>query len=81
MIKPRDYQEALGQVIRERRENLEMSREKLGRIAGKDADYITSVENGDYAELNLHELFVVARVINLRLSVLFAIVEFRLFEE
>ncbi|MHB9036969.1 MAG: helix-turn-helix domain-containing protein [Armatimonadota bacterium] len=79
MIRPRDYQEALGQAIRERRESMEMSREKLGRITGKDADYISSVENGDYAKLNLHELLVIVRVLDLRLSVLFAIVEFRLF--
>lgn len=47
MIKPRDYREALGRAIRERRKNLEMSREKLGRIVGVDADYVTSVEDGE----------------------------------
>jgi len=79
MTKPHDYEEALGQAIKERREHLEMSCEKLGRIVGKDADYITSVEDGN-ARLPLHELLVVARVLNLRLSLLFAIVEFRLFD-
>ncbi|MHB9038538.1 MAG: helix-turn-helix domain-containing protein [Armatimonadota bacterium] len=80
MIKPRDYEEALGQAIRERREHLEMSREKLGRIVGKDTDYIISVEDGD-AKLVLHELLLIARVLGIRLSVLFAIVEFRLFDD
>ena len=81
MMKPRDYQEALGQAIRERREHLEMSREKLGRIVGRDTDYITSVENGDYAELGLHEMLLISRFLNVRLSALFAIVEFRLFDD
>ncbi|MHB9039016.1 MAG: helix-turn-helix domain-containing protein [Armatimonadota bacterium] len=80
MIKPRDYQEALGQVIRERRESMEMSCEKLGRIVGRDADYITSVEDGK-AKLGLHELLLIGRVLGIRLSALFAIVEFRLFDD
>ena len=80
MIKSRDYQEALGQAIRERRENLEMSREKLGRIIGRDTDYIIYVEEGK-AELDLHQLIVISRFLHMRLSALFAIVEFRLFED
>jgi hypothetical protein len=58
-----------------------MSREKVGRIIGKDADYIASVEDGDYAQLNLNQLLVISRVLNVRLSALFAIVEFRLFDD
>ncbi|MHB9038738.1 MAG: helix-turn-helix domain-containing protein [Armatimonadota bacterium] len=80
MTKPRDYEEALGQAVRERRESLGMSCEKLGRIIGRSADYIASVEGGN-AKLSLHDLVLVSRVLNLHLSVLFAIVEFRLFEE
>lgn len=80
MTRPRDYQEALGQAIRERRENLKMSCEKVGRIVGRDADYIASVESGD-TKLDLHQLLVIARVLNMRLSVLLAIVEFRLFDD
>ena len=80
MMKPRDYQEALGQAIRERRERIEMSREKLGRIVGKDADYITSVENGE-GDLGLHQILMIAHALTVRLSVLFGIVEFRLFDD
>lgn len=80
MTKPRDYQEALGQAIRERRKNLGMNVEKLARIIGKDADYVTLVEDGE-ANLSLHDLLLIGTVLNLRLSTLLAIVEFRLFDE
>lgn len=79
MIKSCDYEEALGQAIRERREQLEISPEKFARIVGKDTAYITSVEDGE-AKLNLHQMLVIARVLNMRLSVLFAVVEFRLLD-
>ena len=80
MIKPRDFHEALGQAIRERRERIEMSREKLGSIVGRDADYITSIEDGD-AQLDLYQMLLISRFLNVRLSALFAIVELRLFED
>ena len=80
MSKPRDYQEALGQAIKNRRERVRLSREKFGRIVGKDADYVASVENGK-AELDLHQMLVIATVLNTSLSVLLAVVEFSLADD
>ena len=80
MIKSCDYEEELGQAIRERREQLEITPEKFGRIIGKDTAYITSVENG-VAKLDLHQMLMMARALNMRLSVLFAVVEFRLLDD
>lgn len=70
-----EYQRLLGQAIATRREKLGYSREKFARILGKGMDYIASVEDGNYNYLNLSDMIIIARALQLPLSTLLALVE------
>lgn len=68
------YQEALGQVIITRREELGYSREELGRIIGVDEDFVAFVEDGKN-DLELSEMMVIARALQMPLSSLLVLTE------
>lgn len=69
-----EYQEALGQAIAARREKLGYSQDKLARIMGVDFDYIAFVEDGKN-DLELSELIVISRALQMPLSTLLALAE------
>jgi len=69
-----EYQKALGQAITDRREKLGYTREKLARIIGVDGDYIAFVEDGKN-DLELSEMLVIARALQIPLSTLLALAE------
>jgi len=69
-----EYQKALGQAITDRREKLGYTREKLARIIGVDGDYIAFVEDGKN-DLELSEMLVIARALQIPLSPLLALAE------
>lgn len=68
------YQEALGQVIMARREELGYSREELGRIIGVDEDFVAFVEDGKN-DLELSEMMVIAKALQMPLSSLLVLAE------
>lgn len=74
MKDPVEYQGALGHVIRERREKLGYSSQKLARIIGADVDFITAVEEGS-RDLGLSEMLILARALGIPLSTLLAVAE------
>lgn len=69
-----EYQEALGQAITARREKLGYSQDKLARIIGVDTDYVAFVEDGKN-DLELSELIVISRALQIPLSTLLALAE------
>jgi len=74
MKDPVEYQKALGQAITDRRERLGYTREKLARIIGVDGDYVAFVEDGRN-DLELSEMLVMARALEIPLSTLLALAE------
>ena len=70
----REYQKALGQVITRRRERLNYTRDKLARLIGMTANYVTLVEDGR-RNLELSEMILISRALQLPLSTLLALVE------
>lgn len=69
-----EYQEALGRAIAARREKLGYSQDKLARIMGVDFDYVAFVEDGKN-DLELSELIVISRALQMPLSTLLALAE------
>ena len=72
-----EYQQALGQVIRDRRVKRGFSPEKLARIIGAEVSYIAAVESGE-GDMGLSEMILMARALGIPLSTLLALAEARL---
>lgn len=75
MSDPMEFHGALGQAIVARREKLGYSQDKLGRLIGLDTDYVVSVEEGK-RDLELSEMVIIARVLQMPLSTLLALAEY-----
>jgi transcriptional regulator with XRE-family HTH domain len=74
MKDPVKYQKALGQAIKNRRDKLGFSREKLARLLGVSIDYVVLVEDGKN-DLGLSEMMCIAGVLGIPLSTLLAFAE------
>jgi ribosome-binding protein aMBF1 (putative translation factor) len=60
------YSYYFGEIIRNRRKELNMSQEKLAETVGKKRPYISRIENG--ADVRISNLLLVANALNLSIQ-------------
>ena len=60
------YSYYFGEIIRNRRKELNMSQEKLAEIVGKKRPYISRIENGE--DVRLSNLLLVANALDLTIQ-------------
>ena len=62
-FKDKAYSYYFGEIIRNRRKELNMSQEKLAEAVGKKRPYISRIENGE--DVKISNLLLVANALNL----------------
>lgn len=62
------YSWYFGEIIRNRRKELNMSQEKLAEVVGKKRPYISRIENGE--DIRLSNLLLVANALDLSLQLI-----------
>lgn len=60
------YSYHFGEIIRNRRKELNMSQEKLAEVAGKKRPYISRIENGE--DVRISSLLLVANALDLTIQ-------------